>query len=1230
MDKSVNSISTILPELLRLYNNSLEGFEKITEAITSDQETVAIDVVDNNNNIRRMFVPSFGYLKNKLELLETNFRSLVNVDSGKSSIKLSDGQFRNIMISNIKGEADDVTELNTVSNFNIKDNYFFENFINPYLYISLDLTGKVPRDIERIEVYRFILDLDNAAKRTWFEENYIGRNEVDYVTFLSDLISNGIAYIPDRDIIDVPPRTVRFKGGFNVIRISDTTTEEEINGITVNLKRKVYTLNKLSYTDTRSNFLDTMNLKIGDSLIVAGDIRDTRYIIKSVDTSTNSVVLELIEGYRTIPIGADTLIFYSEQDNFVEGQIGIGFNERCVVFVKPIDPVSKISSKNWSPGVAFYSNDLKITINGLEQSLEQYYRTEVTDFSTYLFNLAKDKLPPAILGIIPDAPVLNGENVSVLKINQHLENNQSVKDLIELQNQKITILSELKELDDAIKAKRELIATKNYSGNQQERQSDKNEERALITERNTKTELYSSIVKEIEALAKSGSLTSFIPKYRARGYFEYPDLKSIPETGFQQIVQFITEHRYLSLDGAANPVNQLDFTDGDVQRRAAFSPWERTESKVRNRVYNPDTDEYEWEIEDVENADQYNINTIDIPIRKGEILEVKVMSVSEAGWPSNGLKSDWSNIIRIQFPDQFTTSNIVTDILSENQIDLSRVRLQEELNSKGIDSHLSDSFTANEKYYPHQAQNIASGFLSPEQTPIDLYNKLIEMTTQLQEYGEILKKVKGTLVVKILDEDGNETKINKNQINKFFAGYYTDIVNTLDVKKGVIVSKTFFLQLENIAATALELISRLPGSYTKRVKRSEADTPDIIPAIYGYYENNDITIEGNPSYVSSDDTYNTKLKYDLVPVVLTNSNNSDNTDEIGVLAPYQAAQVKSQFIYCRFKDLAAEESFYYHNEPTNRGTDVGTPITNGEEAEYSYGRIVPGASVSDDDFIFGAAFNSGVPYRDVEFDPSNPSGIPDETIEVHIDHPFVQSEIIYNSVYEQITGITPTTETVAELAVQLFRHSKFSILQSNTKLGKKQNMYIYDGSADETKRAQMLTAGGNGSDLVFTRTLKTSFEENDQYLLGKYTCGSYMFLATDTHETICVDGKNATSLKSIEFGSHNSLKIPLIFQFRMTDYWGKGSEGLGNIAGVQNGSITNVTYAKRMGFDIYDVAGDTFSFDIEIFAKYKSDNLNLEQLPSRQLQVAIDDVSNTLENLAPTILETRVDLGILS
>ena len=50
-------------------------------------------------------------------------------------------------------------------------------------------------------------------------------------------------------------------------------------------------------------------------------------------------------------------------------------------------------------------------------------------------------------------------------------------------------------------------------------------------------------------------------------------------------------------------------------------------------------------------------------------------------------------------------------------------------------------------------------------------------------------------------------------------------------------------------------------------------------------------------------------------------------------------------------------------------------------------------------------------------------------------------------------------------------------------------------------------------------------------------------------------------------------------------------------------------------------------FMLEVTAKYKSDNLSLDKVPQRPLQVALDDLRKTVSRLSPSITETRVDVS---
>ena len=174
-----NSISTMLPELLRLFNNSLESFEKVNQAITSSNESVTVNIQNNDGTNSRVTIPSFGFLKNSVDRLQNNIDTITNINGSNSSIRLSDGTFRKLVLSKLPTEAQDLNSINTVENFNIKPNWFFEELINPLLYISFDLTGQVPIDTERSIIQRFILNTNTQTKVNFFNNNYLGRSDIN-------------------------------------------------------------------------------------------------------------------------------------------------------------------------------------------------------------------------------------------------------------------------------------------------------------------------------------------------------------------------------------------------------------------------------------------------------------------------------------------------------------------------------------------------------------------------------------------------------------------------------------------------------------------------------------------------------------------------------------------------------------------------------------------------------------------------------------------------------------------------------------------------------------------------------------------------------------------------------------------------------------------------------------------------------------------------------------------
>jgi hypothetical protein len=116
-----NSISQLLEQFVELYNNSLTTFEKTNEAITSDKESVVINLYDpNNKSVKAIQVPSFGFLKREIERLGNNLDNLSSVGTASSTVKLKDGTYRKVFSSKLSGPAPKINTLYTPTEFGTK------------------------------------------------------------------------------------------------------------------------------------------------------------------------------------------------------------------------------------------------------------------------------------------------------------------------------------------------------------------------------------------------------------------------------------------------------------------------------------------------------------------------------------------------------------------------------------------------------------------------------------------------------------------------------------------------------------------------------------------------------------------------------------------------------------------------------------------------------------------------------------------------------------------------------------------------------------------------------------------------------------------------------------------------------------------------------------------------------------------------------------------------------
>lgn len=1225
MTKIKNSLSTYLEQAMVMTNNSLETIDKISNAVSSSEDSVKLILTDPNDPKKTVeyVIPSFGYLKSEIDRLSASLNTMTNITDGAGSrIRLSDGTYRKIIASKVPSEAPTITHVDHITNFNFKSNWFFEDMLNPALYITWDMSNQISPETERVMIQRYILKCDTQVKIDAFNKDLKGRNDIDYKGFLTFLLNNRIKYTLDDEIKDLPPRSRRYFGTFSVIRID---MEKDLNGN--NVKR--YILDSLEFTDTRSGFENTRLLSVGDFVEVNSNPTTTRFEVIFVDSAENKIGLKCIEGSEGVRIGADTLKISASQDTLVSADIPVGFDEREVIFVKSIDPDSNIPSTKWSPGVAFYSNELTyVDDSGATQTLQKFYQRNVIDFGQVLLSYATDYYPSIREGIIPNKPVLNyasGEgDFKIVQINTQLTEAADNETFRSLVSDKIKVQSELDNIANEIAKQKELIQTTQYVSTN-DKLKEQSKLKTLIDNQSILSSNYNSIVNNIKARYESGSVAT--PKYRIRGFWDIPDSKISPSSGEQKIIKFKIRYRYLSEYGNANKEEEFTYTSGNASVTGRFSNWNEIETKLRGRVKT--SSGWEWEKIDTSNPDVVNINQLDIPINPGEQVEIQVKSVSEAGWPSNPLESDWSDPIVVAFSDfAELEADDLSEIISQNRVDAAVANVTKMFS--GNAAHMSSSFYTNDKYFAHTAESITSGFLSPEQTPITLYDKLQDLQNQITMIIEQINSTIGDVIVTLVD-NADEQKIytlSEGETTYINAGDYLSTLKSqgVDTPKGEIVTKTFYLDISSDAQSGLFLFSKLGGDRFSMCP-STIDMQKVVKddgnANGNTYDDYDNVI--NPS-TTSNTYYYEQGRYDLVPINLTNPEVIDF--QIGSPSMYQSAQCRGQFVYSRFRNIGDTFDMY-----ANTLSKYGKPVFD-ESAPFVDSEIIyniPSDEMGDITEKQKEIYN--------QLTGSNIERVGDGIGKIiyRLPKTWKKSDsasvknLKNNRTLVRINNLTDTSATDIAKSMKAV-HTRLSNLSNEnsslfTIIPKIQSAY---GFADLGKiyenELEFDNTDENGTTYITTH--KIGYEDRDKLATGPESCNSYLFLSPVNHSEIQVDGDTLDSTKSIK--SNESLRVPIIYQFRMTDAKGNifGNEAISD--DETKAIVKNTKYANIIGIDIWTDrnALKPKQYDIIVYSTYGSIlDTNINRIKTSSTQTLISNVNNIATKIRDLKIDNKTVVG---
>ena len=1169
-----NSLSDYLAELGVDINNMQEFLNKLSLMFSTNSDSVTVTQTMQDGSTKTFVVPSMAYITNKVNSLDTKFNSVLTANASQIGVVDENGQVRTF---ELKDTSQVVSDLDTVSSksittpaeFNYKSNWFFESFLNPLLYVNVPVDAIATSDIDRFEAIRVLITSTTQTDLDYFDGTYKGKNDIDYATLINDLNARKITYFEDSNETVIPPFQNKVSGSFDLLSMLSDVEAKVVMGETQTLNTTKYVLNTLRYMEkapTSPTGVVYRVLKPGDSLLTKDG---SEYKVTAVDTNQTSVTLQRVFGLGELVVGAGTLMIKPQLDVIKQAPVNVGFDERQVIFMRPISSRLQVTTPNISLGFGIYSNELTITMpTGEVLTLADFYNQFVSDFSLVFLNYTKEKKIPPILGEKPNAVVLSADSFKVVQVDSHIQTANDIQTVKQNVASVETIKSQINEVDKQMSDKKQQLNT-NAALTPQQQLKLNQDLKTLTNQRATLSTAHASKISSITTAVKGTPILTKPPTYRVKGMWPIPEPITTTK-GVQQAAQFKISYRVLSTTGTSETAEQITFTDPKGNKiSGSFSPWKEILGKPRTKTFNSTTGFYEWAPENIADPNTVNSNQVELPINKGEVLEIRVKTLSEAGWPDNPVESDWSNSILVEFPASMQTIEDISVIAQQAFAEEAKINFQNDLNSKGLDVHLATAFTSKDKYFTHKSDDIASGFFDTTGGVIDLYTKLKTMNDTLTAIQTSIATGAGQIVVSIVDQNGNSINVTNGQTIQMFAGYYKDQIkktsgNTTTYDHGKVITNQYYVQISNTSQSPLELIAFLNGG-----------TGEIAPA-------------SNPLLTSG---YDTNLRYDICPITIANAT-AGLPGGFKQQDAYQSSQAKGQIINRRVKSMNLAELLVEGDRKT-----TGTTYDPSFDTNYNYqGVLLPGSLTT-------VPYSAGhyLPYdptlssltikvNNVDYSCSPNAAVWDGAIVstapegggllsefcLSVDHPDLKVGGKYNQVWSQIRRpqILSTQQSVLPFSQAI--HVETAEADVTNPFGAK---YFVQAAY------KLPNVNGITSPQEFNYPVKQGFSANDQYLIGKYTCGAYLYLNPASYESIAATSYSpSASKRTVEVGDANALKIPLIFQYRCSDYL----KYVGGFRVNQTAGLRNVKYTKQIGFDI-QMKNDVFSFDVIVSAQYEKE-----------------------------------------
>ena len=859
-----NSIKEYYIKLEKMMSNVVNMMTALNTALSSSSSEIEISLVNTDNSddaTSSVRIPSFLYLENKLEKLDNVISNLFKIPkSGEAWFESSSNMYKlSLLKSNNAPVQPIVSNLDQIG-FNIKDNNIFKDLVNPKTYIRLNL-GNISDNINQILVKKIII---NRASDADYLKEFNSYSDIKSALFNRTI---GVDYEEYDTVVDIPIKSDKYDSFFKIEQVTnngDGIYELHLDTLTYYDKDD----KSIQYTIRKRTLLC-----IGDEYVTY-EVIDVNTIYNSKNDNDNNEYVIIVKeriGHINIQTYYENSemylkIYNGSYSEFHYVDVPLEENPNIILFISTIynNVRSTYSNAIHLDLSAIYmkdqNNNYILDESGNKISYIEYYNAYCKNIGDMMVGFTKLSYPQvsnytnAELRRLTDSDELkeivtttlysNSELVlNVSRINTHLIDDETSKDIINLHTQKNELNSQLRSVQDNVDQIYTQLTTTDFSQEssitQESLRSKLNE---YYNERLNLEKQLLSIVDSIN-LAKSGVIGLDQSKYRIRGVTDANDkndsaiespIISFLHNNFGyncDIIGLDIEYKYKTANKDSNTILNSNST--------IFTDWNHQSNIERERYleFDPNTNKYKISFSNYNAlSNVVKWNQIDIPINQGEDVVIRIRYKYNIGQPFINLYTPWSNEITIPFPTELTESTEISSILDSNDDDVVSAKFIKTLINDGYEEHVTNKIVDNSQVFYHMPENIYSGFNTAENNLISLKDKLIDMNNEITSYKASIDNELNSNYEVILEWDNTSIQLsnmtnNNIVINELINGVFDTFIK-----------KKMNLIIKNTGSTPIKLYSIFPGNIdTTLLDSSNKYFDDIIIN----YERVPLLVEGS-------------------------------------------------------------------------------------------------------------------------------------------------------------------------------------------------------------------------------------------------------------------------------------------------------------------------------------------------------------------------------------------------